>query len=237
MTTDPAVPDGLDPCVVAAIRAIDEENAGDPQRVIYEGVEYPLAQLEGRLAFDWVRRLRPEASTTLLIAARGHHIRRWETPRTDYPAGRAGYHAWRSALYEIHADHLEALMRAARRGDDEVAGMRRIVLRRAIKTDAEAQVYEDAVALTFLQVQFAPFAARSEREAVLRALRRTWSKFSDAGRAAALALDLAPELRALVVEAIEGTPVSTGSRTAPAEMQHDPDPHHDAHPDQPERMA
>ena len=32
---------------------------------------------------------------TLLLAARAHHLRRWELPRDSYPVGRAGYLRWR----------------------------------------------------------------------------------------------------------------------------------------------
>ncbi len=190
----------------AALTAVDEANTGDPNRVAVDGTEQPRALVEGRIAYDWVRRLRSDAPDALLIAARGHHIRRWETPRSSYPAGREGYHAWRTTLYEVHADHLDQIMRDAGYDDADIEAMRRIVHKRGIKTDADAQTYEDAVTLAFLEVQFAPFAARTAREPVVRALRRTWRKLSDDGRAAALTLSFPPDLMPLIEEALSTEP-------------------------------
>lgn len=202
----------------ATLSAIDAANEADPTLVVVKGVPSALALAEGRSAFAWARRLRAHASASdaLLIATRGHHIRRWETPRDSYPRTRAGYQAWRSRLYDVHAKHLADLMRAAGYGDAEVEAMSAIVHRRAIKTDADAQTYEDAVALAFLEIQFAPFAARTERDTVLRALRRTWSKMSDRGREAALALPLSPELRVLMEDALAAAATGASAKAGEA---------------------
>jgi hypothetical protein len=201
VSSDSVDPGAPHPVLGAVIDAIDAANAGDPTRVEYDGESLPLALAEGRVAFGWVRHLRPDAGDPLLIAARGHHIRRWETPRSSYPVGRAGYLTWRSHLYDVHAAHLETLMRDAGYGDEDVTAMRQIVAKRGIKTNPDVQTYEDAVALAFLELQFAPFVAKTARSAVVRALRRTWRKMSDEGRTAALDLKLRPDLLALMEEA------------------------------------
>jgi len=190
----------------AALAVIDAANEGDPNAVELAGASTPLALAEGRAAYDWVERLRGDegAPDALLIAARGHHIRRWEHPRDAFPRDRAGYQAWRTRLYEVHASHLEAIMRDAGYGTDEIAAMTAIVHKRGIKADPDAQTYEDAVALAFLELQFAAFAAREPRATVIRALQRTWRKMSEAGHEAALTLTLTPELQSLVTEALGG---------------------------------
>ncbi len=190
-----------------AVAAIDAANDGDPTAVRVAGQSAPLAMAEGQAAFRWVQRLRGDgAGEVLLIAARGHHIRRWESPRDEYPRNRAGYQAWRTGLYEVHAGHLATIMGQAGYADAEVEAMSRIVHKRGIKADPDAQTYEDAVALAFLEIQFAPFAARTPRATMVRALQRTWRKMSDAGHEAALTLPLAPELQSLVEEALGGAP-------------------------------
>lgn len=189
----------------AVLDAIDAANEADPTSVTSgDQVLLPLALAEGRAAFEWVRRLRGTAGApdALLIAARGHHIRRWESPREEFPRDRAGYQAWRSRLYAVHADHLAAIMRAEGYDAAEVDAMSAIVHKRGIKTDPDVQTYEDAVALAFLEIQFAPFAARTPRATTVRALRRTWRKMSEAGHAAALTLPLTPDLLGLVEEAL-----------------------------------
>ena len=64
--------------------AIDAVNANDPRTHDTE----PLALAQGRKAEAWVVRLDPDASVALRLAARAHHLRRWELPRSDYPEGR-----------------------------------------------------------------------------------------------------------------------------------------------------
>ena len=57
-------------------------------------------------------------------------------------------------------------------------------------TDAEVQVFEDAVCLTFLQTQLSTTAARLDTDHVVGVVAKTLAKMSDAGRAAALTIDL-----------------------------------------------
>ena len=189
------------------LEAIDRENSSDPTIVEYRGESIPLALAEGRVAYRWVRRLREDdprgCPESLLIAGRGHHIRRWETPRSRFPEGRKGYLAWRRHLYEVHAGHLSRLMREYGYTGSDLRALERIVHKRRIKSDPDVQSYEDAVALTFLEIQFAPFAERTGRELLLRALRRTWRKMSPEGREAALSLAFPPKLERLLGEAVE----------------------------------
>ena len=53
----------------------------------------------------WVGLLLPEASEELRLAARAHHIRRWQRPRSTFPEGRGGYLRWRTSLHAFHAEH------------------------------------------------------------------------------------------------------------------------------------
>jgi len=193
--------------LAAALAAVDAANEGDPNVIDVAGTSTPLALAEGRAAFNWVQRLRANeaAPDALLIAARGHHLRRWEHPRDEFPRNRAGYQGWRTRLYEVHAAHLEAIMRVVGYADADIASMTSIVHKHGIKSDPDAQTYEDAVALAFLELQAAPFAARTPRATMVRALQRTWRKMSDAGQEAALTLPLTPELQSLVEEALSGS--------------------------------
>lgn len=202
--TTPAIRGGI-ARLDAVLAAIDAANEGDPNRAGPDGRDLPLALAEGRAAHAWVTRLRPDgARDALFIAARGHHIRRWELPRDAFPRDRAGYQAWRTRLYDVHATHLAGLMRDAGYDDAEVEAVRGIVHKHGIKTDPDVQTYEDAVALAFLEIAFASFAVRTPRDTVVRALRRTWRKMSEPGREAALALPLPPDLASLVEEALAG---------------------------------
>ncbi|HET7737300.1 MAG TPA: DUF4202 domain-containing protein [Tepidiformaceae bacterium] len=164
--------------------AIDLANRDDPTRVVFEGAEQPTALIEGIRAAAWVRELLPGASEPLLLGARAHHLRRWLVPRDSYPRTREGYHAWRSGLYDFHAEELGKLMRTAGYTDDEVARSARILRKQGIKSDPEVQAHEDAVSLAFIELRLAAFAPTVNDEQLVRALKRTLLKMSAEGRAA-----------------------------------------------------
>lgn len=181
---------------------IDEINHDDPVRVPFGGLDYPAALIEGRRASWWVGSLEPRAAEPLLVAARGHHLRRWAIPREDYPRTRPGYLAWRTALYAFHAQAVGAIMAETGYTTDEIEQVARLLGKGRIKVDAEAQTYEDAVSLAFLEVRLLPFIATVSEEQLTRALQRTWRKMSEGGRAAARSLALAPEAAAAIERAL-----------------------------------
>jgi hypothetical protein len=168
----------------AALQAIDAVNAEDPRTLVVRGSSRPWALGEGELATLWLERLAPDASDALRIAVRGHHIRRWETPRTSYPEGRAGYLKWRKHLYDIASDHAAAVMRDAGYDAATVDRVAQLMHKRNLATDADAQTYEDVLCLVFLESQFADFAARTEPDKLDTIVAKTLAKMSDGAKAA-----------------------------------------------------
>ena len=73
-------------------------------------VSRPKEFAHAELVTEWVQKLRPKASEALLLAARAHHIRRWDIPRSAYPEGREGYLGWRGELHRHHADTAGAIL-------------------------------------------------------------------------------------------------------------------------------
>ena len=94
----------------AALVAIDEANAADPNLVTARDRTGPKEIVHADLVTDWVLRLKPEADDALLLAARGHHFRRWTAPRASYPQGRAGYLRWRKDLHAQQARELGVVL-------------------------------------------------------------------------------------------------------------------------------
>jgi len=156
-----------------AIAAIDAANADDPH-----GKELRHA----RLATKWVQRLRPDAGEALLLAARGHHIRRWTIPRNAYPDDRRGYLRWRRDLQRQHAADLERILRAEGYDDATVARVKDVVQKRGLSTDPEVQTFEDAVCLVFAEDQLAEFATRVDKEKLAEIIEKTKEKMSPEGR-------------------------------------------------------
>jgi uncharacterized protein DUF4202 len=180
----------------AAIRAIDAANGADPNELVVDGVARPKELAHAAMVTAWVERLRPDAGEALLLAARGHHFRRWTVPRASYPAGRAGYLRWRRDLHTRQADELSELLARCGYDDATIARVAALVRKDGLgrdgaAADAEVQTLEDAICLVFLETQLADFATRHDDDKLLGVLAKTAKKMSpDAlARAAQLPLD------------------------------------------------
>jgi hypothetical protein len=159
-----------------AFAAIDAENAGDPH-----GKELDHAER----AVGWIRRLRPDASDELLLAARGHHVRRWEIPRSDEPDGRPGYLRWKRRLQQHHADVLGRVLDGS--GFD-VERVQAIVKKERLKSDHDVQSLEDALALVFLETQLGELNEKLDDDHMVDVLAKTLRKMTPDGQAAAASL-------------------------------------------------
>jgi hypothetical protein len=152
---------------------------------------------------DWVRKLVPDASEELLLAARAQHIRRWTVPRSEYPEGRTGYLRWRERLKKLHAGILSGIMEDAGYGFEPMTKMRRLILLKNLADDPEGQTLEDAACLVFLQFELAEFSAKTEPGKMVDILRKSWGKMSPAARDQALKLKLGEAELNLVKQALE----------------------------------
>lgn len=174
------------------LQAIDAANAKDPH-----GYELPYSQWVS----DWVKRLEPNASEELLIAARGQHIRRWEIPRENYPDDRKGYLQWRETLKGFHSEQVGKIMREAGFPRESVEKTARIILKKNIR-DPESQTVEDALCLVFLERQFEDLSRKEPEEKMVEILRKSWRKMGGKGRAEALKLPLSEPEKALLQKAL-----------------------------------
>ena len=181
-----------------AMARFDRANAEDPNLETVDGASHPKELLYARRMSDALERFAPDASEVVRLAVRCQHIRRWTVPRDSYPDGRDGYRRWRTDLGRFHAETAGGILREVGYDDATVGRVRALLRKERLKADPEVQLLEDVVCLVFLRHYLAPFAARHEEEKVVGILRKTWPKMSERGRSAALGLELAPELRALV---------------------------------------
>ena len=135
-----------------------------------------------------VTKLAGEPSEALLLAARAHHIRRWEVPRSSYPEGRGGYLRWRIGLHDFHANIAAEILRDA--GYDAATIERVIFLihKKNLSSDSEVQTLEDALCLVFLETQFDELAGRLAEPKMNEIIRKTWRKMSPAGQERAVTL-------------------------------------------------
>ena len=191
----------LSPRYDAAVAAIDQANAADPNIVEVRGPRVPLALIHGQLAAEWVGRLVEHPDEPLLLAARAHHLRRWELPRDSYPAGRPGYLRWRRDQKARHATDVAAILEPC--GYDAAAIERVQHLIRRESVDG-TQAVEDAACLVFIETQLASFAARTEHDLTISVIRKTARKMSSDGLRLVDEIPLGETEKNLLGEALGG---------------------------------
>ncbi len=181
---------------------IDSVNSEDPRSVEVDGKTYPYELTYGKRMSDMLRQYQPEAGIFLQIAARGQHIGRWKIPRSEYPMDRQGYLKWRSKLKMYHADALAEIMQRRGCTAGETDKVRSLVIKKGLKSDAEAAILEDVVCFVFLKYYLEEFAAQHDEAKVLDILRKTWGKMTEKGQQWALAMDLPAAVSELVRKAL-----------------------------------
>mgnify|MGYP000149956379 CR=1 FL=1 len=146
--------------------------------MVVRGEDLPLALAHGRLAAGWIPELVDDPDDALLLAARAHHLRRWELPRSEYPDGRAGYLRWRRDQKQRHAADVVGILAGA--GYDESTINRVQALLRRVRLDEATgtQAAEDAACLAFLETQLGDLAARLDDEKMVAVVQKVAVKMS-----------------------------------------------------------
>jgi hypothetical protein len=188
----------------AAIEAFAVIHREDPRSVQDGEATVPRSVLYHAKLASWVERMAPQASQTVRLAAHAQHVRRWTIARSEYANDRTGYKRWRSALSRLHADEAGRVLEAVGYDPRTIARVQDLIIKKRLKSDPEAQLLEDAVCLTFLELEYADFSRAHTQDKVISILRKTWDKMSPAGHAAALELaaQLPGDARALVQRAV-----------------------------------
>jgi hypothetical protein len=186
----------------AAVAKFLEQNGRDPNRVVFNGASRPKEQLAAEQLAAWVERLDPQGSEALHLAAYCQHLRRWEIPRSSYDAGRIGYLKWRKDLGRFHADQATAVLHEVGYDDATVEAVRQINMKLGLQTNPDSATMEDALCLSFLEHEFAEFAAKHPDEKVVDIVQKTWRKMTDRGHSVALTLPLSGRAQELVARAL-----------------------------------
>ena len=185
-----------------ALAAIDAANGEDPNRVESEGGAIAKEVLYSQRMSTWLVTLETEASEELQLACRAQHIRRWESPRSDYPQGRAGYKLWRADLLKRHAATTETILQEIGYSEAQIQRVSSLLKKLHRSTDREAQTLEDVACLVFLAHEFDAFAAKHDDEKLIGIVQKTWKKMSPRGHQAALSLSFSGRVGSIVERAL-----------------------------------
>jgi hypothetical protein len=191
---------GLSARYEAAAAAIDAANAVDPNIVDVRGQPVALALIHGQLAAEWIGQLVGEPDEPLLLAARAHHLRRWELRRDTYPLGRAGYLRWRRDQKSRHADDVAAVLRPLGYTPTEIERVQRLIRRESVDG---AQAVEDAACLVFIETQLGSFSTRIDHDLLIEVIRKTSRKMSSRGLELVASIPLGDNERAVLSEALD----------------------------------
>ncbi|MGV3599960.1 MAG: DUF4202 domain-containing protein [Dyadobacter fermentans] len=186
-----------------AFEQFDDYNRRSPGQIVWDGVTYPVEYFYALKLHEWVVKLDPNASESLLLASRCQHIGRWEIARNSYPDGRVGYLKWRSDLSKYHAGIAAEILAGVGYDDDTISRVKQIVLKQRLKTDEDVQTMENALCLVFLQYQYDDLIAKMTEEKMIDILRKTWAKMTDPGHEAALSLAYSEQGRDLILKALK----------------------------------
>lgn len=181
-----------------AFTLFDDYNRNAPEHLTYNGTDYPSEYFYALKLHEWVTKLDPEASESLLLASRAQHIGRWEIARSSYPEGRVGYLKWRTDLSKFHAAKAAEILESVGYEDETIQRVKQIIRKQRIKDDEEVQTMENALCLVFLQFQYDDLIAKTSEEKMVNILQKTWAKMSDQGRNMALSLHYSDEGKRLI---------------------------------------
>lgn len=185
-----------------AFTLFDTYNKKSPETIFWENQAFPSEYFYALKLYEWVKKLEPQASESLLLASRAQHIGRWEISRKSYPEGRVGYLKWRSDLGKFHAQTASELLKEAGYDDETIKRVREIIQKQRLKTDEDVQTIENALCLVFLQFQFDDLIEKVTEDKMIDILRKTWGKMSDPGRKHALDLEFSEAGSALIKKAL-----------------------------------
>lgn len=185
------------------ISDIDFFNQDDPNKECNEiGQWLSKEVLYSQRMSQVLNEFEPNASSELQIAARAQHMGRWLSARSDYPQGKAGYLNWRKDLGKKHAQLCQEILVKHQVELAQQERVAQLLRKEKLKKDPEVQCLEDVICIVFVKYYLSDFAAKHEKDKLLSIIAKTWNKMSDKGHAAILELELAPELKSVLLEAL-----------------------------------
>ena len=187
----------------SVIAAIDEANSADPNTLTHGKRSGPRELVHAQMMTDWVLRLSPEADQAQLVAARAHHLRRWEYPRSAYEEGRAGYRRWRAAAKRAHAEAVGEILADNGASEAFVDRVQRTIRKDGLGADPAVQLHEDALCLVFLETRLDELVDSLGPDKAVEVLGKTLPKMTPAGVAAAGELELSEMGRSTLSAAVD----------------------------------
>lgn len=188
-----------------AIKRIDAANREDPRSEMVDGQPQSRELLFSQRVYEWVKKLTDDPSEELLLAARSHTLRRWMIPRNKYPKTTIGYHQWRDALAQFHANEAETILQAVGYSPETIQAVKEFITKANWPENTEACTLEDADCLVFLETKLSNYIDEWEESKAINILQRTFKKMTPEGRTHAMQLKLGEQESDLLQRAVDST--------------------------------
>ena len=185
-----------------AIKLFNEANSLDPNKELYNEIEFPKELLYAVRMAKQLNNFAPNSSEALQLTVCCQHICRWEIPRDSYEMNKVGYLTWRKDLKDFHAKKASEILTSVGYEEALIAQVKFLLLKKELKKNADTQTLEDVICLVFLEFYFLKFSKKYSEEKMIDIVQKTWRKMSDKGHKAALELDLPKEALTLITKAL-----------------------------------
>ena len=186
-----------------ALRLIDEANQKDPTLIDVDGESLPAEYVYGSRMSSILHEYLKDPDPYLQIAARGQHIERWKTPRSEFDEGKKGYFQWRNQLKTFHAERVREIMEHVGYGEIACDRVSDLIRKKGLAHDLEVQKLEDVIVIVFLRYYAEDFLEKHPREKGLDIMAKTARKMSATGILQANVQPLPPQVKQLLEEALK----------------------------------
>ena len=164
-----------------AVVLINSVHQLDPNSETVDGIEIKSELLYCQRMLSILKKVQPNASLELQLAAQCQHISRWSIPRATFPTGKKGYYEWRAAIMKHQLSVTTSVLQQAEINGQSIEIIVDALKNKADKSNINASIIEDTACLTFIKWYLVPFAGQFDPEKAKVILQKTANKMSERG--------------------------------------------------------
>ncbi len=164
-----------------AVVLINSVHQLDPNSETVDGIEIKAELLYSRRMLSILKKVQPNASLELQLAAQCQHISRWSIPRVTFPIGKKGYYEWRAAIMKHQLSVTTSVLQQAEINGQSIEIIVDALKNKADKSNINASIIEDTACLAFIKWYLVSFAGQFDPEKAKVILQKTAGKMSERG--------------------------------------------------------
>ncbi len=162
-----------------AVVLINSVHQLDPNSETVDGIEIKAELLYSRRMLSILKKVQPNASLELQLAAQCQHISRWSIPRVTFPIGKKGYYEWRAAIMKHQLSVTTSVLQQAEINGQSIEIIVDALKNKADKSNINASIIEDTACLAFIKWYLVSFAGQFDPEKAKVILQKTAGKMSE----------------------------------------------------------